>query len=106
MADKTNQTIEDRVAASAKQYKVDYEAVPLSKPFDIAGLEVEALYIREPVACDFDHLEVEEGESSMKGVRQLVCALCGVAGNALDSLPMSDYGKLMAKVKPFLEFAQ
>ena len=105
MSDVVKQTTEARVSEQAKQYKVEYSCITLSKPFDIAVLEVEALYMREPVALDFDYLDVEEGESAMKGVRLMICGLCCVSSEALDFLPLTDYGKLMSRVKPFLDIA-
>lgn len=101
-----NEAMRKRVEEAAKTYRVNYEEVPLNKPFDIAGGEVDILYMREPVAIDIDCLEPnEDGGGTMQGVREMICTLCGVGKDALDALPLQDYSKLMKRVEPFLDIA-
>lgn len=109
MADKTIETQEQRVRAAAEEMGGTVNFITLSRPFDIGGAQLTELYLREPVAKDFDVWNLGEMESSggeMQLMRQLACSLAHVAPDALDYLPGIDYMKLTEELQPFLDIAR
>lgn len=108
MSDLTKQSQEERVREAAKEFGGQVDRIDLSRPFDIAGLEVDRIYLREPVAKDFDcwNLAEVEGGGEMALMRQLACQLAHVSPDAFDTLPGVDFMKVVEKLQPFLDIAQ
>lgn len=79
------------------------EAIKLTCPVVVDGIETDTLHLRRPKVRDLKLMDQHTGDVN-KGIH-LLAALCEVPPAVIEDLDMDDFGKLSGKVEGFMPSA-